>query len=92
MNALTKRQLAVLVGAMIDALAVSISSKPESAPKLEDLKRLPECVELITSMQGVPFTEFEELCNLLLDMYNAEGRTEEELDLMNQPSSSPYIH
>ncbi|QZA69853.1 hypothetical protein 043JT007_67 [Bacillus phage 043JT007] len=98
-SALTKKQLAVLLGCVTESLKLRWALAGEQGPEPEDLSRVQEFLELMESVYYDPtpdnqltFEEMDELFSLLLDMHNAEGRTEEELDLMNQPPSSPYIH
>ncbi|UPI13453.1 hypothetical protein [Bacillus phage SBSphiJ7] len=98
-SALTKKQIAVLIGAVMESLKLKWALNGEQGPEPTDLSRIQDALDLMESVYSDPipenqltFEEMDELFSLLLDMHNAEGRTEEELDLMNQPPSSPYIH
>ncbi|AYJ75840.1 hypothetical protein BSP18_206 [Bacillus phage BSP18] len=98
-SALTKKQIAVLIGAIMESLKFKWVLNGEQGPDPADLSRIQDALDLMESVYSAPkpenqltFEEMDELFSLLLDMHNAEGRTEEELDLMNQPPSSPYIH
>ncbi|UJJ74753.1 hypothetical protein [Bacillus phage BM-P1] len=90
-NALTKTQLVALLTAA-KVLVDAIQSQTEGAYTSADFQRIEEVRAVLEDPPVFTVYDMEELMNLLVDMYHAEGRTMEELDLINQPPSSPYTH
>ncbi|QQO41003.1 hypothetical protein 015DV002_47 [Bacillus phage 015DV002] len=95
MNALTKGQLAFILDSILYQFLQAVKNEVEGDPeeKVKSLSRFEECVDILRKEEGaVTFEEFDELLSLVVDMYYQEDYTDEEVDFMNLPPSSPYIH
>ena len=90
-NALTKTQLVALLSAS-KVLVDVVESQTGGNYTSDDFQRIEEIRAALEDPIVFTVYDMEELMNLLVDMYYAEGRTMEELDLINQPPSSPYTH
>ncbi|QXN70743.1 hypothetical protein SP3_00038 [Bacillus phage fHSPT3] len=95
MNALTKDQLALILDSVLTQLLAAAEKQVEDPEELiKSLSRFKDCVSILTEQEGeiTTFQEVDDLVSLIVDMYYQEDYTEAEVDFINLPSTSPYLH
>lgn len=95
MNALTKNQLALILDSVLTQLLAAAEKQVEDPEEMvKSLTRFKDCVNILVEQEGevTTFQEMDDLVSLIVDMYYQEDYTEAEVDFMNLPPTSPYLH
>lgn len=95
MNALTKDQLALILDSVLTQLLAAAEKQVKDPEEMiKSLSRFKDCVNILAEQEGeiTTFQEMDDLVSLIVDMYYQEDYTEAEVDFMNLPSTSPYLH
>ncbi|QXN69933.1 hypothetical protein MAWWA_122 [Bacillus phage vB_BspH_Mawwa] len=95
MNALTKDQLALILDSVLTQLLAAAEKQVEDPEEMiKSLSRFKDCVNILREQEGeiTTFQEVDDLVSLIVDMYYQEDYTEAEVDFINLPSTSPYLH
>ena len=95
MNALTKDQLALILDSVLTQLLAAAEKQVEDPEEMiKSLSRFKDCVNILAEQEGeiTTFQEMDDLVSLIVDMYYQEDYTEAEVDFMNLPPTSPYLH
>lgn len=95
MNALTKYQLALILDRILIQFIVEAEKQVKDPYEMvKSLSRFKDCVSILVEQEGriTTFQEMDDLVSLIVDMYYQEDYTEAEVDFMNLPPTSPYLH